>query len=73
MTTITSLYNGLPALEEATAKFINRARIFSELALLLATYEHNLVFALSMHTANLKKARSWLLQDMFHNPSLSAM
>jgi len=40
MTTITSLYNSLPALEEATAKFMNRARIFSELALLLTTYEH---------------------------------
>ncbi|KDR68303.1 hypothetical protein GALMADRAFT_215957 [Galerina marginata CBS 339.88] len=40
MTTVASLYNSLPSLEEAADKFTNRAQIFSKLASLLAKYEH---------------------------------
>lgn len=40
MTTVASLYNNLPSLEEATDKFTNRAHVFSKLASLLAKYEH---------------------------------
>ena len=40
MTTMASLYNSLPSLEEATNKFTNRAHIFSKLASLLSKYEH---------------------------------
>ncbi|KDR68298.1 hypothetical protein GALMADRAFT_1354777 [Galerina marginata CBS 339.88] len=40
MTSVASLYNSLPSVEEAATKFINRAHIFLKLASLLAEYEH---------------------------------
>jgi len=68
MATVAALYNSLPSINEADNKFVERDRIFSQLAPLLAAYEHKFGVCLVHRHCTLEEGEMMVATENISQP-----